>query len=300
MSSQCLLQNCSALPAACPGLRTWAGVGGWCRRGELRICRCVGADSRPNRDIIREGFPGGLGGATMTVMTTQPPLPLIPTGATEIGAAAAMIEDERRGPGLCARAPGLRLGCRRHRWAPVRGGVVDADQGGHPGAGRGRVRHLPVDPLAVGAGAVDGGGQRTGPAPQGAAARLQTHPRGDRHDRGAARAGPVAAGDRRAGRGLGGQRPQSTVRHRHRDRDRDRRSHNGFRRDRTRAEAEPETGQRFRRRTPTPRPRSRSEAEADRGRRPVAEPDRDRCRVRCRCWPIRSIGAASGRWRRSG
>ena len=33
----------------------------------------------------------------MTVMTTQPPLPLIPTGATEIGAAAAMIEDEHGG-----------------------------------------------------------------------------------------------------------------------------------------------------------------------------------------------------------
>jgi hypothetical protein len=32
----------------------------------------------------------------MTVMTTQPPLPLIPTGATEIGAAAAMIEDGGR------------------------------------------------------------------------------------------------------------------------------------------------------------------------------------------------------------
>jgi hypothetical protein len=27
----------------------------------------------------------------MTVMTTQPPLPLIPTGTTEISAAAAMI-----------------------------------------------------------------------------------------------------------------------------------------------------------------------------------------------------------------
>ena len=33
----------------------------------------------------------------MTVMSTQPPLPLIPTGATEIGAAAAMIEDEHGG-----------------------------------------------------------------------------------------------------------------------------------------------------------------------------------------------------------
>ena len=33
----------------------------------------------------------------MTVMTTQPPLPLIPTGATEIGAAAALIEDEHGG-----------------------------------------------------------------------------------------------------------------------------------------------------------------------------------------------------------
>ena len=33
----------------------------------------------------------------MTVMTTQPPLPLIPTGATEIGAAAAMIEDHDGG-----------------------------------------------------------------------------------------------------------------------------------------------------------------------------------------------------------
>ena len=33
----------------------------------------------------------------MTVMTTQPPLPLIPTGATEISAAAAMIEDEHGG-----------------------------------------------------------------------------------------------------------------------------------------------------------------------------------------------------------
>ena len=33
----------------------------------------------------------------MTVMTTQPPLPLIPTGATEIGAAAAMIEDQHGG-----------------------------------------------------------------------------------------------------------------------------------------------------------------------------------------------------------
>jgi transposase len=42
-------------------------------------------------------FFGGLAGATMTVMTTQPPLPLIPTGATEIGAAAAMIEDHDGG-----------------------------------------------------------------------------------------------------------------------------------------------------------------------------------------------------------
>src|SRR6476659_7593692 len=33
----------------------------------------------------------------MTVVTTQPPLPLIPTGATEIGAAAAMIEDQHGG-----------------------------------------------------------------------------------------------------------------------------------------------------------------------------------------------------------
>ena len=33
----------------------------------------------------------------MTVMTTQPPLPLIPTGATEISAAAAMIEDAHGG-----------------------------------------------------------------------------------------------------------------------------------------------------------------------------------------------------------
>ncbi len=33
----------------------------------------------------------------MTVMTTQPPLPLIPIGATEIGAAAAMIEDDHGG-----------------------------------------------------------------------------------------------------------------------------------------------------------------------------------------------------------
>ncbi len=33
----------------------------------------------------------------MTVMTAQPPLPLIPIGATEISAAAAMIEDEHGG-----------------------------------------------------------------------------------------------------------------------------------------------------------------------------------------------------------
>nr|WP_243069966.1 hypothetical protein [Candidatus Mycolicibacterium alkanivorans] len=33
----------------------------------------------------------------MTVMTTQPPLPLIPAGAIEISAAAAMIEDEHGG-----------------------------------------------------------------------------------------------------------------------------------------------------------------------------------------------------------
>ena len=33
----------------------------------------------------------------MTVMTTQPPLPLVPAGATEIGAAAAMIEDHDGG-----------------------------------------------------------------------------------------------------------------------------------------------------------------------------------------------------------
>jgi len=36
-------------------------------------------------------------GAAMTVMTAQPPLSLIPTGATEISAAAAMIEDEHGG-----------------------------------------------------------------------------------------------------------------------------------------------------------------------------------------------------------
>src|ERR1700682_5379934 len=46
---------------------------------------------------MREVFSGGWWGATMTVMTTQPPLPLIPTGATEIGAAAAMIEDDDGG-----------------------------------------------------------------------------------------------------------------------------------------------------------------------------------------------------------
>ena len=33
----------------------------------------------------------------MTVMTTQPPLPLIPAGATEISAAAAIIEDHDGG-----------------------------------------------------------------------------------------------------------------------------------------------------------------------------------------------------------
>ena len=33
----------------------------------------------------------------MTVMTTQPSLPLVPAGATEIGAAAAMIEDHDGG-----------------------------------------------------------------------------------------------------------------------------------------------------------------------------------------------------------
>src|ERR1700694_6212701 len=46
---------------------------------------------------MREVFAGGWWCATMTVMTTQPPLPLIPTGATEIGAAAAMIEDDDGG-----------------------------------------------------------------------------------------------------------------------------------------------------------------------------------------------------------
>src|ERR1700694_5206652 len=86
----------------------------------------------------------------------------------------------RRGPGLCAREPVLRLGCRGHRRAPVRGGVVDADQGGHPGAGRGRVRHLPVDRLALGAGAVGGGGGGTGAAPPGGTAWLHTHPPGAR------------------------------------------------------------------------------------------------------------------------
>src|SRR5262245_36285502 len=35
----------------------------------------------------------------------------------------------RRWAGVCARQPGLRLGRRRPRGAPVRGGVADADQG---------------------------------------------------------------------------------------------------------------------------------------------------------------------------
>ena len=52
----------------------------------------------------------------MTVMSTQPPLPLIPAGASEIGAAAAMIEDHDGGrvyvhgnlclPGTPATPPG--------------------------------------------------------------------------------------------------------------------------------------------------------------------------------------------------
>ena len=42
------LSRCYGARAALgSGLPTWAGVGGGCRLGELRICRCVGGDSRP-------------------------------------------------------------------------------------------------------------------------------------------------------------------------------------------------------------------------------------------------------------
>ena len=87
---------------------------------------------------------------------------------------------------------------------------------------------------------------------------------------------------RRAGRGLGGQRPQSTVRHRHRHRE-----------------------ERYRQRVPTPNPNPdpRGRPEAGTESEPDAEvgPGPGRCPgVRCRCWRIRSIGARSGCWRRSG
>ena len=238
----------------------------------------------------------------MTVMTTQPPLPLIPTGATEIGAAAAMIEDEHGGRvfvhGHLAFAwdAGDTAG---RRFAAVSLMRIKAATQVQVAAA------FDTSPLTLWrwAQALSAAGvSALVPHRKGPRRRLQTHPRGDRHHRGAARAGPVAAGDRRAGRGLGGQRPQSTVRHRHRadtetdtddpttvsdetearDRDRDR---NRFRATvDTEAEIEAE-----------------AEAEPEVG--PSRWPSRswDRCRgVRCRCWPIRSIAPPSGRWRRSG
>ena len=152
-------------------------------------------------------------------MSTQPPLPLIPAGATEIGAAAAMIEDHDGGRvyvhgNLCfAWDAGDTAG---RRLAAVSLMRIKAATQVQVAAAFG------TSPLTVWrwAQALSQAGvsalvpQRTGPR-----RASKTHPRGDRHDHRPARAGPVAAGDRRAGRGLGGQRPQSTIRDRDRDRD---------------------------------------------------------------------------------
>ena len=80
----------------------------------------------------------------MAVMTAQPPLPLMPTECPPGRCGGGDHRGRRRWPGVRARQPGLRLGCRRHRGAPVRGGVADADQGRHPAGGRRGVRGAPA------------------------------------------------------------------------------------------------------------------------------------------------------------
>ena len=72
----------------------------------------------------------------MTVMTSQPPLLLMPESARPIGAAAAIVEDDAGGRVFVHGNLGLCLGWRRSCGASVRGGVADADQGRYPTRGR--------------------------------------------------------------------------------------------------------------------------------------------------------------------
>ena len=116
----------------------------------------------------------------MAVMTAQPPLPLIPTGARGRRGRGDR-RGRRRGPGVRARQSGLCLGCRRHRGAPVRGGVVDADQGGHPARGRGGVRGDTAPVTRRWAPALSAAGVRTAPERKGPKRKSKLTAEGRRH-----------------------------------------------------------------------------------------------------------------------
>ncbi len=230
----------------------------------------------------------------MTVMTTQPPLPLIPTGATEIGAAAAMIEDEDGGRVF------------------VHGNLSFAwdagDTAGRRFAAVSLMRIKAATQVQVAA-AFDTSPLTLWRWAQALSAAgvsaLVPHRKGPRR---ASKLTPeviatiavlreqglslraigerVAVSEASVRRALSDTDTEPTNRDRDRDRDRDRRSHNG-----SDPSAESERRDRGQGRNP------------NRWAGPNRWPSRgwDRCRgVWCRCWPIRSIAAASGRGRRSG
>ena len=232
----------------------------------------------------------------MTVMTTQPPLPLIPTGATEIGAAAAMIEDEHGGRVF------------------VHGNLAFAWDAGDT-AGR-RFAAVSVMRIKAATQVQVAAAFDTSPltlwrwaqalSAAGVSA-LVPHRKGPRR---ASKLTPEVTATiavlREQGLSLRaiGERvavSEASVRRALSDTDRPttrhRRSDNGFRSTESRSrDRAPKREAREPKRRPSPnRWRPRPEAEKDCSAAVSDDPA-----VRCRCWPIRSIAPASGRWRRSG
>ena len=237
----------------------------------------------------------------MTVMTTQPPLPLIPIGATEIGAAAAMIEDDHGGRVF------------------VHGHLAFAWDAGDT-AGR-RFAAVSVMRIKAGTQVQVAAAFDTSPltlwrwaqalSAAGVSA-LVPHRKGPRR---ASKLTPevtativvlraqglslraigerVAVSEASVRRALSDTdtEPDTDTEHRHRHRQR-------FP-TRPRPRPRPTIRQRF----PTPAPGPGPGRNPSRWAGPNRWPSRcwDRCRgVWWRCWLIRSIAAASGRWRRSG
>ena len=201
----------------------------------------------------------------MTVMTTQPPLPLIPTGATEIGAAAAMIEDDHGGRVF------------------VHGHLAFAWDAGDT-AGR-RFAAVSVMRIKAGTQVQVAAAFDTSPltlwrwaqalSAAGVSA-LVPHRKGPRR---ASKLTPEVTATiavlREQGLSLRAIGERVAV-----------------------SEASPKPKPK-RRSTPKPRSRSRPRPRP-RPRRIVLQRFPVICRCGCRCWLIRSTGAASGRWRRSG